>query len=183
MVTDTKRILRTDPGRPEVCNVCQLHRSFGDDYEDDLGRRADGPDRLRRHEATAGRADHRATTRRAARALHRAHGRARPGSTRSSAPAPSGSDPRPRRRWPRSASGWACDDRRRRTSERATPGRYEPTPGGITGRVLLTAPAGAPVRHPAHPGHDRAGHRRDRDARPDLLRLRRHHPDRSSWPG
>jgi tryptophanyl-tRNA synthetase len=34
MVTDTKRILRTDPGRPEVCNVCQLHRFFGEDYED-----------------------------------------------------------------------------------------------------------------------------------------------------
>jgi tryptophanyl-tRNA synthetase len=34
MVTDTKRILRTDPGRPEVCNVCQLQPSFGDDYED-----------------------------------------------------------------------------------------------------------------------------------------------------
>jgi tryptophanyl-tRNA synthetase len=34
MVTDTKRILRTDPGRPEVCNVCQLHRVFGDDYEE-----------------------------------------------------------------------------------------------------------------------------------------------------
>jgi tryptophanyl-tRNA synthetase len=33
MVTDTKRILRTDPGRPEVCNVCQLQRFFGDDYE------------------------------------------------------------------------------------------------------------------------------------------------------
>jgi tryptophanyl-tRNA synthetase len=33
MVTDTKRILRTDPGRPEVCNVCQMHRLFGDDYE------------------------------------------------------------------------------------------------------------------------------------------------------
>ena len=33
MVTDTKRILRTDPGRPEVCNVCQMHRFFGDDYE------------------------------------------------------------------------------------------------------------------------------------------------------
>src|SRR5205823_12540765 len=32
MVTDTQRILRTDPGRPEVCNVCQLHRFFGDDY-------------------------------------------------------------------------------------------------------------------------------------------------------
>jgi tryptophanyl-tRNA synthetase len=33
MVTDTQRILRTDPGRPQVCNVCQLHRHFGDDYE------------------------------------------------------------------------------------------------------------------------------------------------------
>jgi tryptophanyl-tRNA synthetase len=32
MVTDTERILRTDPGRPQVCNVCQLHRFFGDDY-------------------------------------------------------------------------------------------------------------------------------------------------------
>ena len=34
MVTDTKRILRTDPGRPEVCNVCGLHRFFGDDWEE-----------------------------------------------------------------------------------------------------------------------------------------------------
>ena len=34
MVTDTKRILRSDPGRPEVCNVCQLHKSFGDDYDE-----------------------------------------------------------------------------------------------------------------------------------------------------
>jgi tryptophanyl-tRNA synthetase len=34
MVTDTKRILRTDPGRPEVCNVCALHRFFGDDWEE-----------------------------------------------------------------------------------------------------------------------------------------------------
>ena len=34
MVTDTKRGLRSDPGRPEVCNVCQLHRFFGDDYEE-----------------------------------------------------------------------------------------------------------------------------------------------------
>jgi tryptophanyl-tRNA synthetase len=34
MVTDTQRILRTDPGRPEVCNVCQLHRFFGEDYEE-----------------------------------------------------------------------------------------------------------------------------------------------------
>jgi tryptophanyl-tRNA synthetase len=34
MVTDTQRILRSDPGRPEVCNVCQLQRFFGDDYLD-----------------------------------------------------------------------------------------------------------------------------------------------------
>ena len=34
MVTDTKRIRRTDPGRPEVCNVCQLHRFFGPDFEE-----------------------------------------------------------------------------------------------------------------------------------------------------
>src|SRR6478609_5395091 len=33
MVTDTQRVLRSDPGRPEVCNVCQLQRAFGDDYE------------------------------------------------------------------------------------------------------------------------------------------------------
>jgi tryptophanyl-tRNA synthetase len=33
MVTDTQRILRSDAGRPEVCNVCQLQPSFGDDYE------------------------------------------------------------------------------------------------------------------------------------------------------
>jgi tryptophanyl-tRNA synthetase len=32
MVTDPQRIKRTDPGRPEVCNVCQLHRFFGGDY-------------------------------------------------------------------------------------------------------------------------------------------------------
>ena len=34
MVTDTQRIKRTDPGRPEVCNVCQLQRFFGDDFEE-----------------------------------------------------------------------------------------------------------------------------------------------------
>jgi tryptophanyl-tRNA synthetase len=34
MVTDTQRILRTQPGRPEICNVCQLQRFFGGDYED-----------------------------------------------------------------------------------------------------------------------------------------------------
>jgi tryptophanyl-tRNA synthetase len=34
MVTDTQRIKRTEPGRPEVCNVCQLHRFFGEDAAD-----------------------------------------------------------------------------------------------------------------------------------------------------
>lgn len=33
MVTDTERIRRTDPGRPAACNVCQLHRQFGEDYQ------------------------------------------------------------------------------------------------------------------------------------------------------
>ncbi len=33
MVTDTERIRRTDPGRPQACNVCQLHRQFGTDHE------------------------------------------------------------------------------------------------------------------------------------------------------
>jgi tryptophanyl-tRNA synthetase len=33
MVTDPQRIYRTQPGRPEICNVCQLHRFFTVDYE------------------------------------------------------------------------------------------------------------------------------------------------------
>ena len=32
MVTDPQRIKRGDAGRPEVCNVCQLHRHFGGDF-------------------------------------------------------------------------------------------------------------------------------------------------------
>ena len=32
MVTDVDRPRRTDPGHPERCNVCQLHRFFGGDY-------------------------------------------------------------------------------------------------------------------------------------------------------
>jgi tryptophanyl-tRNA synthetase len=34
MVTDVLRPRRSDPGHPESCNVCQLHRFFGDDYEE-----------------------------------------------------------------------------------------------------------------------------------------------------
>ena len=32
-VTDVRRPGRRDPGHPETCNVCQLQRFFGDDYE------------------------------------------------------------------------------------------------------------------------------------------------------
>ena len=102
MVTDTKRIKRTDPGRPEVCNVCQLHRFFGDDYEEHLGRRADGPDGLRRHQAAARRADHRPLRRRP-RTLPGAAWPTRTASTGSSRTAPSALGRWPRRRWTRSA--------------------------------------------------------------------------------
>ena len=35
MVTDTQRQRLSDPGRPEVCNVCQMHRIFSShDYEE-----------------------------------------------------------------------------------------------------------------------------------------------------
>jgi tryptophanyl-tRNA synthetase len=32
-VTDKSRAYRKDPGHPEICNVCQLHRVFSPDYE------------------------------------------------------------------------------------------------------------------------------------------------------
>ena len=31
--TDKSRVYRKDPGHPEPCNVCQLHRVFSHDYE------------------------------------------------------------------------------------------------------------------------------------------------------
>jgi tryptophanyl-tRNA synthetase len=34
MVTDTQRVKRTDPGRPQVCNVCQLHKQFSEDHQE-----------------------------------------------------------------------------------------------------------------------------------------------------
>ena len=102
-----QRILRTDPGRPEICNVCQLHRFFGDDYEEiwDGERTARTgcvdtkkllAERIVRHYAPA----------RERYAELMAHpdevdgileAGARPARAR-----------RPRRRWPRSASGWGC---------------------------------------------------------------------------
>src|SRR5207245_11647 len=31
--TDPTRVYRRDPGHPEICNVCQLHRLFSSEYE------------------------------------------------------------------------------------------------------------------------------------------------------
>ena len=114
MVTDTKRILRTDPGRPEVCNVCQLQPLVRRRLRGAVGGRAHRPDRLRRHEAAAGRADHPPLRRRRASAISSSW----PTRTRWTAswrPAPIGSSRWPRRPWRRSGSGWACDDDRRPT--------------------------------------------------------------------
>jgi tryptophanyl-tRNA synthetase len=33
MVTDTKRIYKTQPGHPRTCNVCQMYKLFFDDWE------------------------------------------------------------------------------------------------------------------------------------------------------
>ena len=33
-VTDTKRPLKSDPGHPEACNVCQLHKLVSANYEE-----------------------------------------------------------------------------------------------------------------------------------------------------
>ncbi len=109
MVTDTQRILRTDPGRPEVCNVCQLQRFFGEDYEElwdgertartgcvDMKRVL--ADRIVRHYAAGARALPRAAWRTPAR---RRDPGGRRGASRSA---------RRRRRWPRSARRWACAD-------------------------------------------------------------------------
>ena len=62
MVTDTQRILRTDPGPAGGLQRLPAAPLLRRRLRDDLGRRADGADRLRRHQAAARRADHRATT-------------------------------------------------------------------------------------------------------------------------
>ncbi len=63
---------RTDPGRPEVCNVCQLHRIFSPhDYLRDLGGRAHRAHGLRGHQEAARGADA-GHVRRGPRALPRA---------------------------------------------------------------------------------------------------------------
>ena len=92
MVTDTQRILRTDPGRPEVCNVCQLQPFFGDDYEDLWeGERTARTGCVDMKKLLAERII--APLRRGPRALRRADGPSRAASTRSSPPAPSGIRP------------------------------------------------------------------------------------------
>ena len=59
MVTDTKRILRTDPGPARGLQRLPAPPLLRRRLRGHLGRRADGPDRLRRHEAAARRPDHR----------------------------------------------------------------------------------------------------------------------------
>ena len=121
MVTDTQRILRTQPGRPEVCNVCQLHRFFSRRLRDDLGRRAHGPHRLRGHQAPAGGPDPR-LLRRGARAASRAGGEAR---------LRGGGAPRGRRT--------PCANRRRDAAR-------VPRPDGPRPEVVGRADAGRPSR-------------------------------------
>ena len=130
MVTDTKRILRTDPGRPEVCNVCQLHRFFGDDYEEIWdGERTARTGCVDTKKLLAERIV--APLRAGPRALPRADGRPRRGRRRSSRPAPTASGRWPRRRWPRSGRRWACADGRcpdPRTTRERPAGRRAPRP-------------------------------------------------------
>jgi len=33
MVTDTKRVYKTQPGHPRTCNVCAFYKFFFDDWE------------------------------------------------------------------------------------------------------------------------------------------------------
>ena len=109
MVTDTQRILRTDPGRPEVCNVCQLQRSFGDDYESLWeGERTARTGCVDMKKVLSDRIIARYA--RCPRALPGADGRPDRRSTRSSPPGPSASARSPRRPWPKSGRRWACAD-------------------------------------------------------------------------
>ena len=138
MVTDTKRILRTDPGRPEVCNVCQLHRFFGDDYDEiwDGERTARTgcvdtkkllADRIIAHYAPA-------RERYAELMAHPADV-----DSGSSRPARTGCVRWPRRRWPRSASGWAsAESAVAEPDERRAPRSTE---------VIRAEPAGLPSRY------------------------------------
>ena len=107
MVTDTKRILRTDPGRPEVCNVCGLHRFFGDDWEEiQDGERTARTGCVDTKKLLAQRIIERyaaARERYAELMANPVRGRRDPGGWCG----PSASR-RPRRRWPRSTRRWAC---------------------------------------------------------------------------
>ena len=94
MVTDTRADPADRPGRPEVCNVCQLHRFFGDDYEEIWdGERTARTGCVDMKRLLADRIV--APLRAGARALPRAQSDARRWSTRSSPPGPTASA-----RWP-----------------------------------------------------------------------------------
>ena len=108
MVTDTKRILRTDPGRPEVCNVCQLHRFFGPDWEEiQDGERTARTGCVDTKKLLADRIV--ATTGPRVSAISSCWPIPTT-STGSWRPAPTDCVRAPRRRWTRSATRWACAD-------------------------------------------------------------------------
>ena len=69
MVTDTQRIKRTDPGRPEVCNVCRPAPVLRRRLRDDLGRRAGPPGRAASTRSGCWRTGSSGTTRPAASAI------------------------------------------------------------------------------------------------------------------
>ena len=132
---------------------------------EDLGRRANGADGLRRHEAPAGRPDRR-PLRPGARALPRAHGEARRRSTRSSPPARSASRP------------MAADDDGR--------GPREDGPRDDAPRLACDGLPADAARTPLVRRHPRARRGRARVHRPrlrrrDLRHLRR--PDHGLLPG
>ena len=98
--------MRTDPGRPEVCNVCQLQRFFGDDFEEIW----DGERTARTGCVDMKRLLAERITRHYAPARERyleLQSEARRWSTRSSPPARPASPRWPPTRWPRSARRWA----------------------------------------------------------------------------
>ena len=106
MVTDTKRILRTDPGRPEVCNVCQLQPAFGDDFESLWeGERTARTGCVDMKKLLSDRIiEHYAEAREKYADLMDHPERV----NETSPPAPSASGRSPRRRWTRSGTRWAC---------------------------------------------------------------------------
>ena len=123
MVTDTQRVLRSDPGRPEVCNVCQLHRFFGDDYEEIWdGERTARTGCVDTKKLLVERITR--ALRRGTRALRGADGQPGRGGRDPGGRRGPPADPWPRPRWPRSRRRWACAEAR--TNRRGGSGSGRP---------------------------------------------------------